>query len=73
MQCKELTQTFTLQNIDMFQVCECSAVHCTRHFALIDDVAFPGYTVRDETTRYYFFCSNECYLRAMPTANCWRA
>jgi hypothetical protein len=73
MDCREIAPALSSKGVSPFQACECSAMHCTKVFALIDGVAFPGQTASNPETRFYFFCSNECYLRAMPPEACWRA
>lgn len=73
MDCRELAPALSSKGFSPFTVCECSAMHCSKTFAVIDGVAFPGHTPSDPTTRLYFFCSNDCYLRALPPEACWRA
>lgn len=73
MECRELVPVFRQQNIDLNQICECSALGCTNTFTLKDGVAFLGRAKAEDETRLFFFCSNACYLQAMPPEACWQA
>jgi hypothetical protein len=73
MRCSELTRVLPKFGISPFQVCECAAQACPNTFAAIDGMMFPGRSVKDNSTRLYFFCSAGCYLNAMPREACWQA
>jgi hypothetical protein len=42
MRCSDLTSVLPKYGLQPFQVCECAALNCTKTFALIDGMAFPG-------------------------------
>ena len=73
MRCSELTGVLPRFGISPHQVCECAAKTCPNTFALIDGLAFPGRSVKNNAPGLYFFCSAACYLNAIPAEACWCA
>jgi hypothetical protein len=60
------------RGLDPLTVVECQSVHCDRDVQLDQAVAFPG-TFGDGGLQMAFFCSEECYLAAVPACACPRA
>jgi hypothetical protein len=50
---------------------ECMSPHCTKKFTLSVAVAFPA--CFDDTVTMAFFCSEACYLAAIPPDACPQA
>jgi hypothetical protein len=50
---------------------ECASEHCTKKFTLSVGVAFPA--CFDNVVTMAFFCSEACYLAAIPPDACPRA
>jgi hypothetical protein len=60
------------RGLDPLAVIECQAPNCDRDVQLAQAVAFPA-RVADEGLKMAFFCSEECYLGAVPACACPRA
>jgi hypothetical protein len=60
-------------DLDPFTVIECQTPTCTRAVMLANTVAFPARIGESEGLKMAFFCSEECYLAAIPPCACPKA
>jgi hypothetical protein len=61
------------RNLDPLTVIECQAASCTRNVQLARAVAFPARVTNLDRIHIAFFCSEECYLAAIPPCACPKA
>jgi hypothetical protein len=60
------------RGLDPLAVVECQSADCDRDVELAQAVAFPA-TFGNGGLQMAFFCSEECYLAAVPACACPRA
>jgi hypothetical protein len=58
------------RNLDPLMTIECQAPDCTCSIRLAEAVAFPARVGGSERLQMAFFCSEECYLNAVPACAC---
>ena len=61
------------RDLDPLTVVGCQAPTCTRDVMLANAVAFPARIGERERLTMAFFCSEECYLAAIPPCACPKA
>ena len=71
MRIHEALQYLPQKNLDPLTVIECQALNCTRNVQLAKAFAFPAAIEHQMTIA--FFCSEGCYLDAVPPCACPQA
>jgi hypothetical protein len=67
----EAVQYLPQRGLNPLMEVACAATHCTNHFTLAKGAAFPARN--GEEIFMAFFCSELCYLEAIPPTRCARA